>query len=137
MASKPIKRALESIRKGKSIAAAIADSDLDADERDILVMSILDIVRETKRFETQEDWAGRITDRLEKVEAAITALIEHERKTREAFTAMAEMFEAFVTADVGVQPNPAPVFQPTISRLRIVRPADESAPSPWDDQTRV
>ena len=122
MASKPIKRVLESIRKGKPIAMAIAESDLDPEERDILVMSVLDIVRETKRLESKEEWAGRVTDRLDKIETAVRALIDHERKTQEAFIAMTQMFEAFVTADVtlGALPNPMPVDPAEFGRLRLV-----------------
>ena len=114
--AKPIKKVLQSIRNGKSIALAIAESDLDAEERDILVMSILDIVRETKRFETKEDWAGRVTERLEKIETSITALIDHERKTRDAFAAMAELLEDVIKATCAEasEPSPAP------HRLRLV-----------------
>ena len=122
MASKPIKRVLESIRKGKPIAVAISESDLDPEERDILVMSVLDIVRETKRLESKEEWAGRVGERLDKIETAVRALIDHERKTQEAFTAMAQMFEAFITADVtlGALPNPMPVDPTEFGRLRLV-----------------
>ena len=122
MASKPIKRVLESIRKGKPIAVAISESDLDPEERDILVMSVLDIVRETKRLESKEEWAGRVGERLDKIETAVRALIDHERKTQEAFIAMTQMFEAFVTADVtlGALPNPMPVDPAEFGRLRLV-----------------
>lgn len=122
MASKPIKRVLESMRKGKPIAVAISESDLDPEERDILVMSVLDIVRETKRLESKEEWAGRVGERLDKIETAVRALIDHERKTQEAFIAMTQMFEAFITADVslGALPNPMPVDPTEFGRLRLV-----------------
>ena len=125
MASKPIKRVLESIRKGKPIAMAIAESDLDPEEREILVMSvldILDIVRETKRLESKEEWAGRVGEQLDKIETAVRGLIDHERKTQEAFIAMTQMFEAFITADVtlGALPNPMPVDPAEFGRLRLV-----------------
>ena len=120
MASKPIKKVLQSIRNGKSIALAIAESDLDAEERDILVMSILDIVKETKRLETKEDWAGRVTERLDRIETVVKALIDHERKTQEAFTVMTQMFEALITADVGIAPMPMPVDFTEFRRLRLV-----------------
>ena len=122
MASKPIKKVLQSIRNGKSIALAISESDLDAEERDILVMSILDIVKETKRLETKEDWAGRVTERLDRIETVVKALIDHERKTQEAFTAMTQMFEALITADVtlGALPNPMPVDFSGFRGLRLV-----------------
>ena len=121
MASKPIKRVLESIRKGKPIAMAIAESDLDPEERDILVMSILDVVRETKRLESESEWAQRMTDRINRLETAVTLLIDHERKTRDAFVAMTEMFEAFVTAD-SARPNPVPVWPPAgAAKLRLLK----------------
>lgn len=94
--AKPIKKVLQSLRNGKPLAIAIAESDLDPEERDILVMSVLDIVRETRRLETTEDWAARITQRIDSCERAITALIEHERKTREAFVAMSAVLEDLV-----------------------------------------
>lgn len=125
MASKPIKKVLSNIRNGKSIALAIAESDLDPEERDILVMSILDVVRETKRLETREEWAERMGLRMERIETAITALIDHERKTRDAFVAMTDMFEAVLvrqTAEVA-RPNPVPVGPIGAARLRVVQPA--------------
>lgn len=121
MTSKPIKKVLQSIRNGKSIALAIAESDLEPEERDILVMSILDVVRDTKRLESESEWAQRLTDRINRLETAVTLLIDHERKTRDAFVSMTEMFEAFVTAD-SAKPNPVPVWPPAgAAKLRLLK----------------
>lgn len=112
MASKPIKKVLASIRNGKSIALAIAESDLDPEERDILVMSILDIVRDSKRMETKEEWAQRIDARLGKIETAVTALIDHEAKTREAFVAMAAVIEQLIRGPIARGFTPRLVERP-------------------------
>ena len=121
MASKPIKKVLSSIRNGKSIALAIAESDLDPEERDILVMSILDVVRDSKRLETETEWAGRITGRLEQIETALTSLIDHERKTREAFVAMVELFQQVMVSVAAPAPTPSPhPVAVGATRLRLV-----------------